>query len=199
MNLKIKILSALLIFCVRLGFCQNINLPSDSIKVKTFFIEDSIRVVEAFSKSHLLYSSGYYRNNSVAFANFFCNQIEVGSWLSFYSNGRLQWIKNYNYFPEYDSLPLKKETDTNFIFYSKTKIYTSFSVIEYRNPRIGKVITYYDNGNIESVSFYKDYNCTKKENHEIKTGVWKFYNKEGTLIYERIYENGKFISDKFYW
>lgn len=48
-------------------------------------------------------------------------------------------------------------------------------------------VTYYENGNEKKISKF-----SKNENDEyvVKTGIWKYYNEDGTLQKQEVYENG---------
>lgn len=65
---------------------------------------------------------------------------------------------------------------------------------------IGYHKTYHLNGKVASEGFYLEPNFEYKELPNsfcsLREGLWKFYDKEGKVIKETVYKNGKIIDDK---
>ena len=168
-----------------------------------YYDKDSLKTlksIRAYNKKDVpVYQIYYHRNGLVSSIANWYKGIEIGTWIMYYENGQIKEISRRNFFNDYINLKLKLVVDTDFVNYSETRKYLSFSTLSYKNPIVGDVITYYSNGQIESIKHYKDYKCSHSVSTQIKDGVWKFYDSDGKITYERIYSNGKFIRDKFYW
>lgn len=162
-----------------------------------FKIVKSIKIFD--NKNKPCYFTSYYPNGSLKSLLNWYKGVEIGNWFYFHENGKVKKKLSYYFYDNYLNLPLKNTIDTNFVVYSQTRLFLTFVTAQYRNPKVGDVITYYANGSVESISHYKNYKCDSKNNKEIKVGVWKFYNEEGTILLERNYDNnGVFLFDKFY-
>jgi antitoxin component YwqK of YwqJK toxin-antitoxin module len=150
-------------------------------------------------KKQKIYECFYFSNGKLSSIATWFNGVEVGNWSIYYENGQVKELWSHYTSKTMRKFPLKLDVDTDFVSYSETKNYTSFSLTKYHNPIVGDIFTYFENGKVQSIKKYKNYIPDKTNNLQIKDGVWQFYNELGELLYEREYNNGKFVKDKFYW
>jgi antitoxin component YwqK of YwqJK toxin-antitoxin module len=94
-------------------------------------------------------------------------------------------------------------------YYKSGKLFIEGAIVGER--RQGKWVAYYEDGKTWSVGYYKDglkhgnsdvyyengklrYN--KNYEQDVAVGLWKFYDEQGALIGEVMYENGKILWQK---
>lgn len=94
-------------------------------------------------------------------------------------------------------------------YYKSGKLFIEGALV--RDRRQGKWTAYYEDGKIWSVGFFKDglkhgssdvyyengqlrYN--KNYEQDVAVGLWKFYDEQGSLLGEVMYENGKVLWQK---
>lgn len=196
--MKTYIIILLSSWCIS-AYCQNDN----KVSIEYYKGKDSLlikNISQYDKKGNLTCRISYYKNGIVEAISNWCDGVSVGYFTIYYENGQLKEWARYNYYPSYKKLPEICVVDTSLVEYSQCRQTGSFWGYCYKNPRVGEFVTYYSNGQIESIGTYKDYKCTKKQHSEIKIGIWKYYSEHGDLLYEITFdENGHFISDKFYW
>jgi antitoxin component YwqK of YwqJK toxin-antitoxin module len=59
-------------------------------------------------------------------------------------------------------------------------VLTSYSEVDSNLRPVGKILKYYDDGSI----------MVSGQAKGLKNGVWKYFNKDGTLNHEEIWDNG---------
>lgn len=123
-----------------------------------------------------------YSNNQLIQTASFKNYKKDGIWTGYYSlyNGSAKKIYHY----KEDKLHLAKfintsgnETDS-LIYY--------FSIYTHSDSMIG----YWSNGEVKNIFYYNENNKPY--------GKWKYWDRNGNLIKEEFYDNGKFIERKKY-
>jgi hypothetical protein len=91
-------------------------------------------------------------------------------------------------------------------YYKSGKLFIEGAMVGER--RQGKWVAYYENGKTWSVGYFKDglkhgssdvyyengkLRYIKNYEQDVAVGLWKFYDEQGTLLGEVMYENGKIL------
>ncbi len=108
---------------------------------------------------------------------------DYGVSMDWYENGQLEsWSSLYKGQQPFIYLNLNGDTSYWGNFYDQP-FYLS-----------GRQKYFHDNGNVKEIQYYEL--ATSPATSNIKTGTWKFYNKNGVLVREEKYEKGELISEK---
>jgi antitoxin component YwqK of YwqJK toxin-antitoxin module len=131
----------------------------------------------------------YYENGNVKFIEGYLNDIEVGTWVYYYPDGKIRQRSNFDF--KKDDIFLIYSFDTIVVldssFGGREHFDTIISNTGYKKPLV--TIEYFPNGNIKFEAHY----CNR-----MRTGVWKFYNEVGVLLKEEVYKENVLISKKEY-
>ncbi len=143
-------------------------------KVNILYIEARNGIYKSFYANGKLEQSGRYFSDTIA------DELKLGKWYYFYENGKIRVSMNYT-IKQYTSL-----LDGLFFQYhpnGELKIKGTYNADLANSQYIDSL---WSNQTVINSNAFVG----------IKDGVWKEYNKEGKLIKETTYKNGKEISTK---
>jgi|SRR5690554_1399240 len=125
-----------------------------------------------------------YSNTQLIQTASIINGKKNGVWINYYSNPIMDESTTQMYFYIDDKLNLAK--------YINTKGTETDSLIYYFSiyPHADSMIGYWSNGTVKNKFYYNE--------NQHPSGIWKYWDKNGRLIKEEFYDNGKFIERKEY-
>ncbi|MCX6252529.1 MAG: hypothetical protein NTX61_17480 [Bacteroidetes bacterium] len=134
----------------------------------------------------------WYPEGNLEFSGYYFFGVPAGISISWYKNNKIESIGYYDtnvgdtIYGIIDSLKTKYlDCDTTRYSDAEPPYDITDSVICTNNVlKNGKWMEYYENGKFKSEKFFQ---------HGIKVSTWKYYNKEGILIKEEIFQNNKVI------
>lgn len=136
-------------------------------------------------------SMGFYENGKMqSLAKHFNDSVRCGNTLGFEET---EWNEDGQLESKQISNCGKQSYTT---YYNDTTLFTDETIIDMSLYHVGKYTKWYRDGTVTIAGQYLDGNTRNESN--IKTGIWKYFDKKGKLVKEEYYENNTLKKVKDY-
>jgi len=140
-----------------------------------FHINDSV-----FGKS---WGKDYYNSGALKEINSTCWENFESTDIRYYENGQLM-----------SKCILNAGRHKAIDFYENGTVMAEYDFVDMTLFIVGRLVIYYPDGSVKQEAFYEE--SDSREGAGIRTGTWKWWDEEGNLVQQEMYENNVLIEER---